>query len=77
MVEIRWPVLKLKLSQVTDIAEEIQEPMADQVIMTEPELILCFSWVLFTFNKYSEYLASLCINETVGLWRMDCEQSLW
>jgi len=43
MVEIRGVVLKLKLSQVTDIAEEIQEPMADQVIMTEPELILCFS----------------------------------
>jgi hypothetical protein len=31
--------LKLKLSQVTDIAErEIQEPMANQVTMMEPEL---------------------------------------
>jgi hypothetical protein len=77
MVEIRWVVLKLNLSQVTDIAEEIQEPMADQVITTEPELILCFSWVLFIFNKFSEYMASLCINETVGLWGVDCEQSLW
>jgi hypothetical protein len=33
---------KLEMSQVTDIAEkEIQEPMADQVTMTEPELSLC------------------------------------
>ena len=39
MVEIRWEVLKLKMSQVTDIAEkEIEEPMADQVTTTEPEL---------------------------------------
>ena len=34
-------VLKLKMSQVTDVTEEIQELMADQVIMTEPELSLC------------------------------------
>jgi len=35
-------VLKLKVSQVSDIAErEIQEPMADQVTTTEPELSLC------------------------------------
>jgi len=35
--------------------------------------------VLFTFNKYSEFQASLviCINATVGLWRMHCEQCLW
>jgi hypothetical protein len=36
MVEIRWEVLNLKMSQVTDVAEkEIQEPMADEVTMTE------------------------------------------
>jgi len=30
------------MSQVTDVAEkEIQEAMADQVTMTEPELCLC------------------------------------
>jgi len=35
-------VLKLKMSQDTDIAgKEIQEPMVDQVTMTEPELSLC------------------------------------
>ena len=35
-------VLKLKMSQDTDIAgKEIQEPIADQVTMTEPELSLC------------------------------------
>ena len=32
-------VLKLKTSQVTDVAEKvIQEPMADQVMTMEPEL---------------------------------------
>jgi len=35
-------VLKLKMSQVPDVAEkEIQEPMAEKVMMTEPELSLC------------------------------------
>jgi len=35
MVEIRWLVLKLKLSQVTDVAQkENLEPVADQVTMT-------------------------------------------
>jgi hypothetical protein len=38
MVEIGWEVLKIKMSPVTDIAEEIEEPMADQVMTTEPEL---------------------------------------
>ena len=35
--------------------------------------------MFFTFNRYSEFLAFLviCIHETVGLQRMDCEQSLW
>ena len=58
------------LKQVTDAArKENQEPVADQVIC----------WVFFTFNKHSEFLASLvvCIHETVGLCRVDCEQSLW
>jgi hypothetical protein len=36
LVEIRWVVLKLKMSQVTDVAEkEFQEPMADEVTMME------------------------------------------
>ena len=35
-------VLKLTMSEVTDVAErEIQEPVAEQVRMTEPELSLC------------------------------------
>ena len=35
-------VLNLKMSQVTDIAEkEIQEPMANKVRTTDPELCLC------------------------------------
>jgi hypothetical protein len=43
------------------------------------ELGLCFCCVLFTFNKYSELLASvvICIDGTVGLWRLNCEQCLW
>ena len=47
--------------------------MADQIITTEPELHLSFCRVLFTFNKYSLFLASLviCIYDTVGLWRID------
>jgi hypothetical protein len=68
------------MSQVTDVAEkEIQEAMADQVTMTEPELCLCFCRILFIYNKYSEFLASLviCIHAAVGLWRMDFELSLW
>jgi hypothetical protein len=42
--------------------------MADQVITMEPELSLGL-FVLFTFNKYSKFLAFLviCIHETVGL----------
>jgi len=37
-----WLVLKLKLSQFTDVAEkEIQEPMADKVITSESEVIFC------------------------------------
>jgi len=44
------------MSQVTDVAEkEIQEPMGDQVMTTEPDLRLCVFVVLFTFNKYSEF----------------------
>jgi hypothetical protein len=40
---------------------------------------ITFCLVLFTFNRYSEFLASLviCSNETVGLFRMDFEHSLW
>jgi hypothetical protein len=35
-------VLNLKLSQFTDLAEKkIQEPKAEQVTMTNPDLILC------------------------------------
>jgi hypothetical protein len=50
------------MSQVTDVAEkEIQEPMGDQVMTTEPDLRLCVFVVLFTFNKYSEFFVSLLI----------------
>jgi hypothetical protein len=40
---------------------------------------MCSSWVLFTINKYSEFLTSLviCIHATVRMWRMDFERSLW
>jgi len=43
--------------------------MADQVITVEPDVILCIFVVLFTFNKYSEFMVSLaiCIHEPVGL----------
>ena len=37
-------VLELKMSKVTDIAEkENRDPMRDQVITMESELILCFT----------------------------------
>ena len=59
----------------------MQEPMADEVITSEPELsfFVFFFKVLFASNKYSVFLSSvvICINETVGLWRTDFEQSLW
>jgi len=73
-------ILKLKMSQFTDVAEkEIQEPMADEITVMEPELSVCVFLVLFTFNKYSQFLASLVISihAAVGLWRMDFERSLW
>ena len=42
MVQVGCLVLKLKLSQVSDTAEkEIQEPVAEKVITSEPELSLC------------------------------------
>ena len=42
MVEIRWVVLKLKMSQFTDVAEkEIHKPMEDEITVMEPE------WSLF------------------------------
>ena len=68
------------MSQVTDVAEKVnQEPVADEVIKIESKINLSFCRVLFTFNKYSLFLALLVIsiNETFGLWRIDCEQSLW
>ena len=41
---MRCLVLELKMSKVTDIVEkENREPMRDQVITTESELILCLS----------------------------------
>jgi hypothetical protein len=46
----------------------------------KPVLSLCvFVGVLFTFNRYSEFLASLiiCIHATVGLWRIDSESFFW
>jgi len=42
MVQMGCLVLKLKMSQVSDVAEkEIQESVADQVITLVPELSLC------------------------------------
>ena len=42
MVGMRWLVLNLGMSQVTVVTEkENQEPMTDQVITVESELILC------------------------------------
>jgi hypothetical protein len=51
--------------------------VADKVITMEPELSLCLCVELLIFNKYSEFLASLviCIEDTVGMWKMDFEQS--
>ena len=40
MVEMGWLVLKLKMSQVTDAAEN-QEPMTRQVVTMESGLSLC------------------------------------
>ena len=82
VVAIRRLVLKHAMSQVTDVAEkENQEPMADQVITTGPELNLYLSLflVLFTFDRFSEVVASVvvCIQETFGLCRMGFEHSLW
>jgi hypothetical protein len=68
------------MSQVPDVAEkEIEEPMEEQVMTTTWVKFMCFCWVLFTFNKYAEFLASLviCIHATVGLCRMGIEHSLW
>ena len=64
MLEIRRLVLKLKMSQVTRVAEEQNlETMADQVITMELEMSLCifvecFSHITniqnscFSFNLY-------------------------
>ena len=47
-------VLKLKMSQVTDVAEkEIEEPMADQVTTTELKLHL------FVFVECCSYLTNI------------------
>ena len=44
MVEMRFLVLELKMSEVTDVAEkENQEPITHQVITMESGLILCLS----------------------------------
>jgi hypothetical protein len=52
--------------------------MADQVIITEPELNLCvfveFCSDLINIKNFWLYF---CIHATVILWRMDFEHSLW
>ena len=76
---MKWLVLELKLSKVTDIAEkENQEPMRDQVITMESELILCPFVECCSHLTYSEFLISLviCIHETFGLCRM-CFENIW
>jgi len=53
MVEIRWLVLKLKLSQVTDVAQkENLEPVADQVTMTRQ--VNCWSYILYSSNTWEK-----------------------
>jgi len=47
-------VLKTKMSQFTNVADkEFQEPMADQVMMMEPELCLC------VFVRCSQHLINI------------------
>ena len=60
---------RLKLSQVTDIAEEFGANGRSSNENGTWVKCMYFCWVLFTFNEYSEFLASLviCIHETVGL----------
>jgi len=72
--------LKLKMSQATDIAEkEIRTSGTSNIGERTWVKFMCFCRVLFTFNKYSEFLASLVISihAAVGQWRMDFERSLW
>jgi len=54
MVQMGWLVLKLKMSQVTDVAEKgIQEPKAEKLITSEPELSVYLFFWMSTFNKNS------------------------
>jgi hypothetical protein len=71
--------LKLKTSQATYIAEEIRTSGTSSIGERTWVKFMCFCRVLFTFNKYSEFLASLVISihAAVGQWRMDFERSLW
>jgi len=59
------------MSEVTDLAEKRKwDLMADQLLTMEQDLnSLRFSRVLFTFNRYTEFLAFLviCADETVEL----------
>jgi hypothetical protein len=76
---MEWLVLKLKMSQVTYLAEKAnQERITCHIVMVESGLSLCRFFRVFSFNIYLEILASLviCIHEIVGLWRMDFEHSL-
>jgi len=72
MLAMRCLVFKHKMSQVSDVAEkENQEQVTDQVITMGPKINLSSCRMLFTFNKYSLFLASLiiCIHETdCGEW---------
>ena len=68
------------MSHVTDIPEkENQEPMTNEVITMEPELSLCLfvECCLHLTNIQNLRSLVICIQKTVGLWRVDFVQSLW
>jgi len=72
--------LKLRMSLATDIAEkEIRTSVTSSIGDRTWVKFMCDCRVLFTYNKYSEFLASLVISihAAVGQWRMDLECSLW
>jgi hypothetical protein len=66
------------VSQVTEFTEKgNQEPIIEKVNSMELELSLSF-FLMFIFNKYSEFLASLviCIYAIFGMCRVDFGQFL-
>jgi hypothetical protein len=65
----------IKVEKVTDIAEEDnQESLMPEVVKMEPDVSIFL--VLCTFNDYPAFL-EVYIHETVSLFRMISEHSLW